>query len=173
MTNLAWWALAGLGGVLLVLQLLLLLRRGDAGVAQALAQAQDRQAREMERLERGLTQQLALVQQALIAQGGESARLQNEQIDAFRLQLQALADGNERRLAELRDAVERRLSALQAGNEARLEQMRATVDEKLHATLEQRLGESFRQVAERLEQDRKSTRLNSSHSQQSRMPSSA
>ncbi len=152
MTNLAWWALAGLGGLLLVLQLLLLLRRGDAGVAQALAQAQDRQAREMERLERGLTQQLALVQQALIAQGGESARLQNEQIDAFRLQLQALADGNERRLAELRDAVERRLSALQAGNEARLEQMRATVDEKLHATLEQRLGESFRQVAERLEQ---------------------
>jgi DNA recombination protein RmuC len=30
--------------------------------------------------------------------------------------------------------------------------MRATVDEKLHATLEQRLGESFKQVAERLEQ---------------------
>ena len=30
--------------------------------------------------------------------------------------------------------------------------MRRTVDEKLHATLEQRLGESFRQVAERLEQ---------------------
>ncbi|WP_326534507.1 DNA recombination protein RmuC, partial [Pseudorhodoferax sp.] len=32
------------------------------------------------------------------------------------------------------------------------ELMRATVDEKLHATLEQRLGESFKQVAERLEQ---------------------
>src|SRR5574340_696978 len=30
--------------------------------------------------------------------------------------------------------------------------MRAPVDEKLHATLEQRLGESFKQVAERLEQ---------------------
>ena len=30
--------------------------------------------------------------------------------------------------------------------------MRATVDEKLHATLEARLGESFRQVTERLEQ---------------------
>jgi DNA recombination protein RmuC len=30
--------------------------------------------------------------------------------------------------------------------------MRATVDEKLQATLEQRLGESFRQVAERLDQ---------------------
>jgi DNA recombination protein RmuC len=48
--------------------------------------------------------------------------------------------------------VEGRLLALQDGNEKKLEQMRATVDEKLHATLEQRLGESFKQVAERLEQ---------------------
>ena len=30
--------------------------------------------------------------------------------------------------------------------------MRATVDEKLHSTLEKRLGESFKQVSERLEQ---------------------
>ena len=36
-------------------------------------------------------------------------------------------------------------------NAAKLEQMRQTVDEKLHATLEQRLSESFRQVSERLE----------------------
>ena len=67
-------------------------------------------------------------------------------------QLKALGDTNERRLAELRQTVENRLTLLQAGNEAKLEQMRATVDEKLHATLEQRLGESFKQVAERLEQ---------------------
>ena len=52
----------------------------------------------------------------------------------------------------LSDANERRLIALQEGNEKKLEQMRATVDEKLHATLEQRLGESFKQVADRLEQ---------------------
>ena len=30
--------------------------------------------------------------------------------------------------------------------------MRQTVDERLHGTLEQRLGESFKQVSERLEQ---------------------
>lgn len=48
--------------------------------------------------------------------------------------------------------MEARLVALQEGNEKKLEQMRATVDEKLHATLEQRLGESFKQVADRLEQ---------------------
>ncbi|HMP11234.1 DNA recombination protein RmuC, partial [Hydrogenophaga sp.] len=41
---------------------------------------------------------------------------------------------------------------LQTSNAAKLDEMRATVDEKLHATLEQRLGESFKQVAERLEQ---------------------
>ena len=52
----------------------------------------------------------------------------------------------------IRTTVEQRLAAIQSDNEKKLEQMRATVDEKLHATLEQRLGESFRQVAERLEQ---------------------
>jgi DNA recombination protein RmuC len=60
--------------------------------------------------------------------------------------------GVETRLAELRQGVEQRVAALQEGNEKKLEQMRATVDEKLHATLEQRLGESFKQVADRLEQ---------------------
>jgi DNA recombination protein RmuC len=67
-------------------------------------------------------------------------------------QLRALAEANERRLAEVRLAVETRLVSLQEGNEKKLEQMRATVDEKLHATLETRLGESFKQVADRLEQ---------------------
>jgi len=52
----------------------------------------------------------------------------------------------------VRLTVETRLQALQADNEKKLEQMRQTVDEKLHATLEARLGESFKQVAERLEQ---------------------
>lgn len=58
----------------------------------------------------------------------------------------------DQRLMEMRNTVEQRLRELQADNEKKLEQMRATVDEKLHATLEQRLGESFKQVAERLEQ---------------------
>ncbi|HEY9107101.1 MAG TPA: DNA recombination protein RmuC, partial [Roseateles sp.] len=66
--------------------------------------------------------------------------------------LQAMSLLNEQRLAELRHTVELRLTSIQQDNEKKLEQMRATVDEKLHATLEQRLGESFKQVAERLEQ---------------------
>jgi DNA recombination protein RmuC len=110
----------------------------------------------------------------LLAQGGDVARTQNEQIEALRVrlvatqqqqdaalrrfsdtlaeQLRLLSDSNERRQTEMRQAVETRLVALQEGNEKKLEQMRATVDEKLHATLETRLGESFKQVADRLEQ---------------------
>jgi DNA recombination protein RmuC len=72
--------------------------------------------------------------------------------DAMAEQLRSLSDANERRLVEVRTTVEQRLATLQQGNEQKLEQMRATVDEKLHATLEARLGESFKQVADRLEQ---------------------
>ena len=41
---------------------------------------------------------------------------------------------------------------LQQTNATKLDEMRKTVDEKLQSTLEARLGESFKQVAERLEQ---------------------
>ncbi|MCX5831780.1 MAG: DNA recombination protein RmuC [Deltaproteobacteria bacterium] len=51
----------------------------------------------------------------------------------------------------LRQAVERGLTEMQTDNAQKLEQMRSTVAEKLEGTLEKRLGESFRQVSERLE----------------------
>ncbi|MDB6002090.1 MAG: hypothetical protein JWP52_3789 [Rhizobacter sp.] len=72
--------------------------------------------------------------------------------DSLNQQVGAMSEANERRLLEVRTTVEQRLISLQADTEKKLEQMRATVDEKLHATLEARLGESFKQVAERLEQ---------------------
>jgi DNA recombination protein RmuC len=52
----------------------------------------------------------------------------------------------------MRRTIEERLELLRADNAQKLDQMRATVDEKLQATLEQRLGASFKQVSERLEQ---------------------
>jgi DNA recombination protein RmuC len=151
---------------LLALNLLLLLwlawrARADRRDADA------RSTHNAERLEREIRDELlrnaqsargdlASFQQMLTTQSGEVARTQNEQVqrfgDSLVGQLRALGDGNERRLAEMRVAVEQRMAALQEGNEKKLEQMRATVDEKLHATLEQRLGESFKQVADRLEQ---------------------
>ncbi len=80
------------------------------------------------------------------------ATLQKSQLDLFARQIHDLTASNDQRMERLREAVDLRLRALQDDNAARLEQMRATVDEKLHATLEQRLGESFRQVSERLEE---------------------
>jgi DNA recombination protein RmuC len=48
--------------------------------------------------------------------------------------------------------VEQRLDLLRGENAKKLDEMRATVDEKLQATLESRLGESFKLVSDRLEQ---------------------
>lgn len=55
-------------------------------------------------------------------------------------------------LQDLKTTVEGRLTTIQVENERKLEQMRQTVDEKLQGTLEARLGESFKQVSDRLEQ---------------------
>ncbi|MEB0057202.1 MULTISPECIES: DNA recombination protein RmuC [unclassified Variovorax] len=120
---------------------------------------------------RGTRQETAQVfatfQHALLQQGAESTRTQNAQIDAFgqqlamlqktladtlNTQLQGLSESNARRLAEVRTTMETQLAQLQQSNTAKLEEMRKTVDEKLQSTLEARLGESFKQVADRLEQ---------------------
>ena len=81
----------------------------------------------------------------------ESAQALQRFADRFSEQLRVLTEANERRMAEVRTTVEQRLKDMQADNAVKLEEMRRTVDEKLHATLEQRLGESFKLVSDRLE----------------------
>ena len=53
---------------------------------------------------------------------------------------------------DVRETIEKQLKEIREDNGQRLEEMRKTVDEKLQDTLEKRLGESFKQVSERLEQ---------------------
>lgn len=72
--------------------------------------------------------------------------------DAVSQQLGALAQGQQTTAEQLRGTLNERLATIQSDNAARLDEMRRTVDEKLHATLEQRLGESFKLVSDRLEQ---------------------
>ncbi len=195
------FALLALLVILLLLTLWLALRRVDPAPMKALRdELQGAVRADVQQLERALrdevarsaagtrtelAQTLATFQQTLLAQQGDVARTQNEQIDSFRTQLaatqqhqadtlgrageqqsvalkrfsetlieqlRALSQSNDQRMAEVRTTVEQRLNAIQIDNEKKLEQMRMTVDEKLHATLEQRLGESFKQVADRLEQ---------------------
>ncbi|MDB5955776.1 MAG: rmuC [Ramlibacter sp.] len=160
-----------------VLLLILLLRRppvSDGGRAELLA-ATERVERELRReigdsargVRTELMNTLATFQDAVVRQSAEATRTQNTQIDAFSqqlgllqktladtlaVQLQSLSEANARRLSEVRTTLETQLASLQQTNVAKLEEMRRTVDEKLQTTLETRLGESFRQVAERLEQ---------------------
>ncbi|CAH2030812.1 DNA recombination protein RmuC [Trichlorobacter ammonificans] len=114
---------------------------------------------------------------SLLARLGESATVQNSQLELFSGQLAQLSATTEERLERLRSTMEERLRLLQEesskrqeqvrttvderlrllqeDNAKKLEQMRATVDEKLHDTLEKRLGESFKLVSDRLEQVQK------------------
>ena len=149
--------------------------QGRAEMLAALQASSERLARELRqeisessrngRLE--LAQNLATFQQTLLKQGGEATRTQNTQIDAFgqqlallqktlsdtlTMQLSNLSESNARRMAEVRQTLEAQLAQLQLSNAAKLDEMRATVDEKLQTTLHARLGESFKQVADRLEQ---------------------
>ncbi|MDR2244672.1 MAG: DNA recombination protein RmuC [Burkholderiales bacterium] len=95
-----------------------------------------------------LLQQTQAAQQQSTAQFG----MQQEQWSRFGTQVQQLTQVSEQKLEAIRRALEQRLDAMRLDNEKKLDQMRATVDEKLQATLETRLGESFKQVADRLEQ---------------------
>ena len=168
------WIVPALLALVLMLLLWLALRPRDAGPDKLIERLERELRDELGRQGQGTRSDLGTFQQMLLAQSGDVARTQNEQIDSFRGQLAAMqqqqddalrrfgqtlaeqlrlfSETQARRQAEVQQAIEARLTALQQGNEAKLEQMRATVDEKLHATLEQRLGESFKQVAERLEQ---------------------
>lgn len=71
---------------------------------------------------------------------------------ALAQQLQRLNQDSSHTAEQLRSTLNERLATIQHDNATKLEAMRLTVDEKLHATLEQRLGESFKQVSDRLEQ---------------------
>ena len=127
----------------LVLLLVLLTRERNI---RAEAEAGARAAREE------LSASVDRMNQSVVAQMTSIATVQNGQIDGFSRQLVELSGSNERRFDALRLTVEQQLEKLQQDNASKLELIRATVDEKLHATLEQRLSASFKQVSERLEQ---------------------
>ena len=168
------WLLPLLLAVVIILQILIWLqgrRRDDRQVLLALGEAQEKG---LARLERELREELArgrredaeeafrdreeraqsanLLSRTVTTQVGQFGTLQAERLDAVARELSRVSLGLDERFQHLKIAVESRLTAIQADNASKLEDMRRTVDEKLHATLEQRLGESFKLVSDRLEQ---------------------
>jgi DNA recombination protein RmuC len=134
-------------------RLVLSLQDDNRRLEAELRRAMDSQARDT-RIEG--ESRLSQLQAALLAQISHSATQQTDQLRLVAQGLQQHVEGltgtTQRSLGEVRTTLESRIKSLQDGNEAKLDQMRATVDERLQATLEQRLGESFRLVSERLEQ---------------------
>ena len=179
MTESGFYALLALLMVNVLLVLWLLFRRqpdnGKAELLTLIHEGNDKTEREVRReiVDNGranrqeLSTMFATFQQTLTQQSAEAIRTQNTQIDAFGqqlallqktlsdtlvMQLQSVSESNARRMGEVRETLEKQLAQLQATNSAKLDEMRKTVDEKLQTTLETRLGESFKQVADRLEQ---------------------
>lgn len=118
------------------------------GFSQQLVKLNENNAAQLEQM------RLALSTQAQTARDEQALSLKRL-TDSLNLTLNqtltSLTESNAQRLNEIRSTLEQKIAQLQADNAGKLEEMRKTVDEKLHATLEQRLGESFKQVSERLE----------------------
>ena len=113
-----------------------------------------------ERLERELRREIAesarggrseMAQSFVSVQGNLTQALSGFQGNLTQ-QLTQITETNARRMGEVRDTLNQQLTQLQKTNELKLDEMRKTVDEKLQSTLQTRLGESFKQVADRLEQ---------------------
>ena len=174
-------ALLGVANLGLIAWLVLLIRSGS-GSADAMAVAADSRFDGLERNNEALRRDLVHLDQGLrgaIAEGSRAGLA--AAFDKVQLGTKAQADGLAHvqqalnqladtvhggfqsfgtRLHEeqelLRGRVDERLEQIRSGNEKKLEEMRLTVDEKLQTTLEQRLGASFKQVNDSLEQVYKS-----------------
>ncbi len=122
----------------------LVLRRLRHDPAKALGPRFEQVNAVQERSERGLREELARNREEL----SHGTRHLREEVGGT---IRAVGETVEKRLEDVRSVIDRRLQHIQAENEKKLDAIRVTVDEKLQGTLEKRLGESFRQVSERLE----------------------
>lgn len=138
------WIAVGVGAFNALL-LLVLLRKSSGNndaTAQALQQSLQSLHEKLERIERELRTEITES-----SRGGRQELTQNlalfQQSQVQQLTLMQKSIG---------DTLNQQLQQLQKSNADKLDEMRRTVDEKLQTTLEKRLSESFKQVAERLEQ---------------------
>ena len=167
MTDTEFWILAALAALVLLLQVAALLRGGAANAVERLERelrlevqtgaqgTRQELAAALAQYHGATVQQLEAMRQQIHLSGSSGREEQSATLkrfaDTMNQALSTLTESNAQRMLEVRATLEARIKDLQADNGTRLEEMRKTVDEKLHATLETRLTESFRQVSERLE----------------------
>ncbi len=132
------------------------LARLNERLQQALAAARQESAESAAAQRRELLaqmQELGRTLQVLLSTLGEGQQRRIAELTATQqAQFEAVRKTLDSKLESLRGSVGEQLDKVRQDNAVKLEEMRRTVDEKLHDTLEKRLGESFKQVSERLEQ---------------------
>ena len=125
--------------------------RLDRGVREEIGRNREEAGRQAGQLRDEIGVSSARTAETLVKSIGEISSIQKTQLETFAVRLNDLTASNEKKLEMLRATVDERLRLLQEDNAKKLDLMRQTVDEKLQVTLEKRLGESFKQVSERLE----------------------
>ena len=137
--------------------------RTERGVREEIAKNREETTRAANELRQSVLGTVATLGEGLRGGIGSMSEAQKSQLELFGQQLgelsrtlderlKSLTAATDLRLEAVRGTVEQRLKTLQDENSLKLEQIRHTVDEQLQTTLEQRLGESFKLVSERLEQ---------------------
>ncbi|HSF47236.1 MAG TPA: DNA recombination protein RmuC [Burkholderiales bacterium] len=106
----------------------------------------------LDEVERGQERAERLIREEFARNRDEANRSAKDSREELAQALDRFMHSNEQKLDRMRATVEERLMLMQTDNAQKLEKMREVVDEKLQSTLEQRLGESFKLVSERLEQ---------------------
>jgi DNA recombination protein RmuC len=124
----------------------------ERDLRQDLAIARGEQASGATTLRSEVADRLARFTQETRAQLTDAASAQLEHAKVADARIAQLTKVSEAKLEAVRASVEQRLDLLRSENARKLDEMRATVDEKLQATLETRLGASFKLVSDRLEQ---------------------
>jgi DNA recombination protein RmuC len=140
--------------------------RTERAVREEVAQSRDEQGRGAREQRQELTEAFkifgdSVVQRMIDVSNNQKGQLNSisetmiktmkDQLESMSTAIGKLSESNEKKLEEIRGTVEAKLQSIQTDNAKQLDQMRQTVDEKLQGTLEKRLGESFKQVSERLE----------------------
>ena len=82
----------------------------------------------------------------------EVTSMQDKRLEELNKEFHHMTLENEQKLENIRETMSRKMGELTLDNNRQLEKMRETVDEKLQKTLEDRIGQSFRLVNDRLEQ---------------------
>ncbi len=138
------WIAVGVGAFNALL-LLVLLRRSsgnDEAAILALQQSLQSMQEKLERMERELRNDITESSRGSRQELTQNLALfQQSQVQQLTLVQKTVSD-----------TLNQQLQQLQKSNAEKLDEIRRTVDEKLQTTLEKRLSESFKQVAERLEQ---------------------